>query len=305
MRNLIVLAAGAMAWLLWRNRPRQVRMPLKNKVVMVTGASSGIGRATAMAFAARGARLVLISRRQAALDEAAAHIRETYGTEVLTVSADLGLEKDIRTAVDAAEAHYGHIDVLVNAAGVFLGGPLEEASPTTVRKLLAVNVQAVIRLTQSVLPGMIQRKQGHIVNVSSMVSLLGAPGASVYASSKVAVNGFSAALRRELRGTGVTVTNFMPGWTKTPMIERLDRDEMRAAGILNPLIFIDSPQVVGEAIVDAVRYNREEVLFGGPMVTVGAWVARIFPGLYDFYYRHIADTEGIMETLRTPLGTVH
>ncbi|MFW5691332.1 MAG: SDR family NAD(P)-dependent oxidoreductase [Chloroflexota bacterium] len=300
MRKLLLLAAGIGAAALWSRRPRQMKNPIKNQVVLITGASSGIGRATALAFAARGARLALVARREDRLQDLTAEIETEYGIEALAIPADLSLEKDLRHVFETTQEHFGRVDILVNNAGMFLGGPLEEASPTDVRRLLAVNLQAIIRLTQMVLPGMIQHGKGHIVNVSSMVSLLGAPGASVYAASKIAVNGFTAALRRELRDTGIGLTNFMPGWTDTDMIRSMDADEMRAAGMLNPLIFIDEPETVAEAIIDAVRYNRNEVLFGGPMVTVGAWVARIFPGLYDFYYHYIADTEGMMDAMRTP-----
>ena len=296
MQKWLYALAGITGYVLWRKRPRQVKTPIKNQVALITGASSGIGAATARVLAARGARLVLVARREDRLTALAAELQ----TECLPIPADLTLEKDLVRVVDTAQDHFGRVDILVNNAGMFLGGPIEEASPTDVRRLLAVNLQGTIRLTQMLLPRMLQRGHGHIVNVSSMVSLLGAPGASVYAASKIAVNGFTTALRRELDGTGIGLTNMMPGWTKTEMIARMDRDEMRSAGILNPLIFIDSPEVVAEAIVEAVRYNRQDVLFGGPMVTVGAWVARIFPGLYDFYYRYMADTDGIMETLRTP-----
>lgn len=299
-RKLLLLLLGGVGAFLWQKRPRQVQTNLRNRVVVVTGASAGIGRHTALAFAEHGAKVVLVARREEKLNAVADEIAEKYGTPTLVVPADLSLEKDIRLVVDQSVETFGQIDVLVNNAAMFLGGPLEQANPSTVRKLLAVNVVGVIRLTQAVLPGMLQRGSGHIVHVSSMVSLLGAPGASVYAASKIASNGFVTALRRELRGTGINLTNHMPGWTQTDMIKSMDRDEMRAAGILNPFIYIDPPQVVAKSIVDSVRYKRDEVLFGGPFVTISAWFARMFPGLYDFYYKHIADTAGIMETLRTP-----
>jgi short-subunit dehydrogenase len=300
MRNLLLALLGIGGVVLWKKRPRQVKSPLKNQIVVITGASAGIGYATAKAFAARGSKVVLVARREEALYNLAAEIDTTFGTPTLVIPADLSLEKDLRHVIDTTEQQFGRIDVLINNAGMFIGGPLEEASPQAVRRLLAVNVQACIRLSQMVIPGMLQRGKGHIVNVSSMVSLLGAPGVSVYAASKVALNGFTNALRRELRGTGIQAINMMPGWTRTDMLRNMDEDEMRAAGILNPFIYIDTPEVVATAIVDAVRYHKTEVLFGGPMVTIGATFARVFPALYDFYYNYVADAESMMDALRTP-----
>lgn len=301
MRKLLLLggvAAGAL--MVYQRLPLQVKTPLKNKIVLITGASTGIGRAAALHFASRGAKVVLVARREHELNDVAAEIDTQYGTETLVIPADLTLEKDLNSVVEEVNARFGRIDVLVNNAGMFLGGPLEEANPKAVRKLLAVNVQSVIRLTQMILPGMIRRGHGHIVNVSSMTTLLGAPGASVYAASKVAVNGFSAALRRELIGTGVGVTTVMPGWTRTEMMEGMDDDEMRAAGMLNPFFTVDTADTVGKAIVDAVRHDRVEVLFGGPLVRAAAWVTRLFPGVYDFYYARVANRQDVMELLRTP-----
>jgi len=179
--------------------------------VVVTGASTGIGRSTALLLADDGARVLAVARDGDRLrDLAAAH----PAIEVLR--ADLTRDADRTAVVEAA----GEIDVLVNNAGIGWKGLVEEMPPDDVRALIDLNVVALIDLTQRVLPSMLARRRGHIVNVGSVAGFVGVPGETVYCATKFAVQGFTDGLRRELRGRGVDVTLIAPGPIKTEFFAR-------------------------------------------------------------------------------------
>lgn len=177
-------------------------MRLHNLHVVVTGASSGIGRAIAVLFAAKGARVTAVARSREPLDELA---RECAG--ITPVVADLTLAGDRAAVIDVA----GPVDVLVNNAGIGWIGSVEDMPAEQVQKLFSINVVALIDLTQRVLPGMLDRRRGHIVNVASVASWVSIPPLTVYSSTKFAVQGFSDGLRREVTGRGVKVTTINPG----------------------------------------------------------------------------------------------
>ena len=177
-------------------------MRVAGAVVVVTGASSGIGRETALLLAAREARVVAVARSGDALAAlAAAH------PGITPVVADVATD-DGRAAVAAAA---GEVDVLVNNAGIGWLGPVEGMPAEQVRKLVELNLVAVIDLTQRVLPGMLARGRGHVVNMASVASWLAVPPLTVYAATKFGVQGFSDGLRREVAGRGVAVSTVNPG----------------------------------------------------------------------------------------------
>jgi len=178
---------------------------------VVTGASLGIGRATAALLAREGAHVLAAARDEARLRALAA---EQPGIEIQR--ADVTQEADREALVTAA----GEIDVLVNNAGIGWKGLVEEMPTDDVRGLLELNVLALIDLTQRVLPEMLARKRGHIVNVGSVAGFVGVPGETVYCTTKFAVQGFTDGLRRELRGRGVDVTLIAPGPIKTEFLAR-------------------------------------------------------------------------------------
>jgi short-subunit dehydrogenase len=186
-------------------------MKLRGANVVITGASMGIGRATALLLARDGANVLAAARDEARLR---APVAEEPSIRVLR--ADVTEEADRAALVEAG----GEIDVLVNNAGMGWKGLVEEMPIGDVRALIELNVVSLIDLTQKVLPDMLARKRGHIVNVGSVAGFVGVPGETVYCTTKFAVQGFTDGLRRELRGRGVDVTLIAPGPIKTEFLAR-------------------------------------------------------------------------------------
>lgn len=265
-------------------------LSLENKVVIVTGTSSGIGRAAAVEFAMAGARVVSVARRVELLQELETELAQ-FGKPVLSVPTDLttdtGLEKLVATVIQA----YGQVDVLVNNAGLSIGGPFQEQNPATIRQMVNLNVYTPMRLTQLVLPQMLKRQQGQIVNVASVAGIMYSPGQTAYSPTRAAIIAFSKALRRELAGTGINVSYVLPGWTLTAMMAKMSVAEMRTAGILTPFMTLDKPEVPARAIVEAVRRNRFGTRLGGLQFAIADFSERISPALIDLYLRWFADKE--------------
>src|SRR5215210_763235 len=172
-------------------------MELTDTRVLVTGASTGIGHVTALRLADRGARVWAAARDEQRLKSLAAE-----HPAIVPVPADVARDTDRAALVEACEP----VDVLINNAGLGWKGLVEDMTPAEVRQLFDVNVLALIDLTQRVLPGMLERGRGHIVNVGSIAGYVAAPGETVYCATKFAVQGFTDGLRREVAGRGVDVT---------------------------------------------------------------------------------------------------
>src|SRR5713226_1234014 len=188
-------------------------MRLKNAVVAITGASSGIGEATALEFARKGARLALGARRLDRLNAVAEKCRQKGSPDVSTRRLDVGKNADARAFVAAAIRDHDRIDFLVNNAGLGWMGRLHEMPEEKVEELLATNLAGVIACTQAVLPLMLERRRGVIINVASVVGFRSSPYSAVYSATKHAIVGLSHALRGELSGTGVKVCVVYPGVT--------------------------------------------------------------------------------------------
>src|SRR5262249_43989198 len=182
---------------------------LRDALVLVTGASRGIGLATAEAFAARGARLVLVARDTPALQEAAARLGAT------ALPADLADP----AALDGLVAKAGDVDVLVNNAGIDVSKPLWEHTAEDIQRLMQINLVTPIELTRQALPGMVQRRRGHIANVSSLAGVVSLPGFASYGASKAGLTHFTASLAADLRGTGVGVTVVEAGPVRSDFLE--------------------------------------------------------------------------------------
>jgi short-subunit dehydrogenase len=188
---------------------------MNSEQVLITGASSGIGRELAKCFAAEGSRLVLMARNTVALQTLADELRHAHRTESIVITADLsqsGAPKNIFTELQGRGIA---VDVLVNNAGFGAWGLFAEVPLQGQLEMLQVNISALIELSGLFLPGMLQRRRGGIMNVASVAGFLPGPGMAVYYATKACVLSFSEALAEELRGTNVTVTALCPGPTAT------------------------------------------------------------------------------------------
>src|SRR5262249_7231537 len=195
-----------------------VQTPMKPAIV-VTGASSGIGRALALVAAREGAPMVLIGRSQAALDELAAGLSRS-GVESHTLALDL-IEPDAGARIETALAEHGlYCDVLVNSAGFGVFGLAAEADRAQQLRLIDVNIRALTELTLRFLPGMVARRRGGVLNLWSLTAYTPGPMMAAYFASKAYVKSFSQALAAEVAGTGVTVTCLNPGVVRTAFFQR-------------------------------------------------------------------------------------
>jgi short-subunit dehydrogenase len=186
------------------------------KAIIITGASSGIGAATARRLARDGMHLTLAARRLEKLEQVAADVK-FLGGEALVIQTDVRQHSDILRMVEATMNRWGSIDVLFNNAGIVHDRFLLKVNPEDIRDEININLTAMIECAQAVLPAMLDQKSGHIVNITSMMGMVALPRNSIYSATRFGVVGFSDALRRELRGTGIQVSVFCPGYTPTEL----------------------------------------------------------------------------------------
>jgi NAD(P)-dependent dehydrogenase (short-subunit alcohol dehydrogenase family) len=218
---------------------------LDGAVVVVTGASSGIGEAAAIGFSRAGARVVLAARRLELLEALADRIA-AHGGQALPVPCDVTSPADIASLVERVDEAYGRIDVLVNNAGIPGGGSFRDVQIERLERVVEVNLVGVIRMTKAFLPMFLERRSGHIVNVASLAGRFATAGISVYGASKHAVVALSESLYYELEPFGIRVTSVNPGFTRT---EGFPQDDVPARLVL-------SADRVARTIVDVVRHDR-------------------------------------------------
>lgn len=253
-------------------------MPFQDKVAWITGASSGIGEALAYALSAQGARLVLSARRA----EELARVQQ----QCANAEAHYVLPLDL-TTIDAAPVvqqvldHVGPIDLLLHSGGVSQRSTVMETSLAVQRRIMEINYFGAIALTHAVLPGMLARKSGHLVVISSLSGKISTPRRSAYAASKHALHGFFDALRAEVYNEGVRVTIVCPGYIKTNLSYNALTGKGDTHGQMDPTQAKGlEPAKLAERILEAIDRQEEEVLIGGKEV-LAVYLKRFFPGLYS------------------------
>ena len=239
--------------------------PLEGKVALVTGASSGIGAATARRLAVEGARVALVARESSGLAAMAAELR-SCGGDGRAISADVADESQVRAAVQEARKALGRLDILVNCAGVMLLGPIVAAKTEEWRRMMNVNVLGLMYATHAALPLMIEQGGGHVVNISSIAGrVVSFAGSGVYSASKFAVAAFSESLRQEVAARNVRVTVIEPGIVATNLTQKIEDAQARAQteayySSIEALRPEDVAAAVAYAVSQPAHVNVNEIL---------------------------------------------
>ena len=221
-------------------------MELKGRVVLITGAGRGIGRALAHAFAEAGAKVALLGKTKKNLLEVQRELKE-LGAATVGLAADVSDESAVSRAVAAAEQQLGPVDVLVNNAGVFALAHVEKMDTLVFDRMLAVNLRGPFLMCRALLPGMKSRKRGHIVNISSTAGRRGFAGGGAYCASKFGLAGLTEAMRYEARASNVRVTCVYPSTVNTDLVKKAGMDLVPERAI--------QPEDVAKAVVSLVAMD--------------------------------------------------
>jgi len=254
-------------------------MKLKDKLVLVTGASSGMGEGIAKAMAGKGARVILLARNRAELNRVADTIKST-GAEAHVYTVDLKDAAAVATVAAQIKHSLGLPDVIINNAGSGKWRFVDETTPAEAVEMMALPYFAAFNVVHAFLPEMLARNSGHIVNISSVASRFVWPGATAYTAARWAVRGFTQALRADLDDTGINVTLYESGMVKSPYWEHnpgsAEREPKMA--VLIPKL---TPEQVGAAVVCGVERNKELIVIPFMMKIVYLQHA-LFPGIFQW-----------------------
>ncbi|MBV8914090.1 MAG: SDR family oxidoreductase [Acetobacteraceae bacterium] len=237
-------------------------------MAIVTGASSGIGAATAQELGRRGAMVVLAARRADRLEAQVRSIRDAGG-QATAIPADMSDASDVTMLAERAMATFGRIDVLVNNAGAFWSRSLAASPPDQIAGLAQVNLLGAMLLTRAVLPGMLEQRHGAIISVGSLSGRVAME--PLYSATKYGLRGFSLALRRQVAGTGVSVSLVSPG--------KIDTEMTRDVAARMP-----EPSLVATAIADLIKRPRRELVIPRRHYAI-AWLEQAIPALTDVMHR--------------------
>lgn len=248
-------------------------------VILITGASSGIGAATALYFGQRGYRAVLAARRMERLEQLASEIQNN-GSEALAVEADVSSSEQVQALVRCTLENYGRIDVLFNNAGFGRMRWLQNLDlERDIETQLQVNLHGTIRMAKAVIPTMIAQHSGHIINMSSVAGYIATPTYSIYAATKFGIRGFTDALRREMFQHNVRVSGIYPGPVKTEFVEHMGSE--RKSGFKTPTWLVLTSEDVARAVWNLIQHPRRAVVLPGFF----SWIILLekwFPGLVDW-----------------------
>jgi uncharacterized protein len=253
------------------------RQTLAEKHIVITGASGGIGEQIAYEAASRGAVPILLARSQDKLEAVAHHIRHTYAVNGYTYTLDVSNIKEVETVFRQIFQDVGYIDVLINNAGFGIFENVVEAKMENVEAMFQVNVLGLIACTKMVLPHLLERNTGHIVNIASQAGKLATPKSSGYSATKHAVLGFTNSLRMELSKTNIFVTAVNPGPIKTNFFNIADTSGSYKKNVEKLML---DPKDVAQKVVNALFTNKREINLPGWM-NLGSTLYLLAPRLVE------------------------
>ncbi len=280
-----IAALGGAAWLLRRGIRRRTATDLDGQVVLITGGSRGLGLAMAREFAREGCRLVLTARNAEQLERAR---KDVHGiTDVLAIPCDVSKREQVDNLVAQARERFGPIDILVNNAGTITMGPVDTQTEEDFHEALGIMFWGAYYPTMAVLPEMVRRHEGRIINITSIGGVIGTPHLLPYSAAKSAAIGFSQGLHGELRSRGVRVTTVIPGFMRTgsyrnAIFKGRHREEYRwfSLGAAVPVTSTTAPRAARK-IVDAAKHGDATLLIT-PYVKLVMLANAISPGLVSF-----------------------
>lgn len=253
-------------------------MKLTDKTILITGASQGIGAATARAFADYPVRLALLARSEQRIATLAAELNQKPDAQALAVPVDVSNPEDVHRAITRIREEFGGVDILINNAGVGMSSPVGEIDFVKGKELFDTNFWGAIDVVQAVLPDMRAQKQGLIINISSIVGRRAMPGISIYCASKFALNAFSESIRVELRPDNIRVVSFYPGVTATHFGDNLLTGPSTVQG--KGRAKVTSAEDVGRAIVKAAIKEPRDA-YATLFDRVFVWASTLTPWLMD------------------------
>ena len=245
-------------------------MDFKNKVVLITGASSGIGKQTAIEFAKLGSNIILVARRKNKLEQVENELKQ-FNVKTLVCSCDVSKKDQVEKMSKIVLEKFNSIDILVNNAGFAIYGSVYDLSVNDIESQMETNYFGMVYCTKNFLPLMLEKKSGHIVNVASVAASFGLPGIASYCASKFAMLGFSEGLKHELSGTGVGITVVSPIMVKTDFFDHPSFEKMPK---YSPTSL--SAKTVAKAIVKASSSSRLEIITPS-IVRIAVWLKHTFP----------------------------
>jgi short-subunit dehydrogenase len=254
---------------------------LKDKVIWITGASSGIGEEMAYQLSEKGAKLILSSRREAELERVKSACKGAHVSSICLLPLDLSEADSLASKAKEALAQYGYIDILINNGGISQRALVEETSMEVYRRIMEVDYFAPIQLSKLVLPSMLERNFGQHVVITSATGIISTPKRSAYAAAKHALHGFYDALHAEVYDRNIRVTLICPGFIRTNVSfnaltgngEALHKHDEDISGGL-------SPQEAVKKIVRAIEQRKEEVYFGGFKEMTALYLKRFVPAIF-------------------------